>query len=73
MVQPRAEQVINDVEALLALRIIDAANVDETAEAAFGIVAEECEDLDDILTLHPNGEFAMSDIKAKQLRPQPVC
>ncbi len=61
--------MIDDIEALLALRVIDAANVDETAEAALRIVAQESEDLDDVLTRDPDGELAMGDLKAKQLRP----
>ena len=38
-----AEQMIDDVEALLALGIIGAANVDEADEAAFRIVAQEAQ------------------------------
>ena len=40
VVQPRAQQVIDDVEALLAVGIVDAANVDQAAEAAERIVAQ---------------------------------
>src|ERR1700722_18144773 len=37
------QQMIDDIEALLALRPIDAANVDQDGKIAFGIVAQEFE------------------------------
>ena len=40
--------MIDHVEALLAVGIVDAADVDEADEAAFGIVAQEGQHADDL-------------------------
>src|SRR6185312_11085638 len=41
MIEPRAQQVIDDIEALIPLGIVDATNVDQAAEAARLVIAQE--------------------------------
>ena len=48
LVQPRRQEMIDDVEALLARRPIDRGDVDDVDELAGRIVAQECRDLDDV-------------------------
>src|SRR5256886_13369731 len=48
-VQRRRQQVIDDVEALLALGIVHRGHIDEADEAATGIVAQETHDIDDLV------------------------
>ena len=47
-VQGRRQQVIDHVEALFAAGIVHRRDVDETDEAAAGIVAQEFYDIDDL-------------------------
>src|SRR5262249_30092878 len=49
VVQPRAQKVIDDLETLLALWIVHAANVDEAAEAAALIVAQHLDDFGNVV------------------------
>src|SRR6201999_1858245 len=46
-VQLRREQMVDDVEALLALRIVDPRNIDDRNELSRWIIAEELERLND--------------------------
>ena len=46
-VQLRRQQMIDDIEALLALRIIDPGNIDDRNELSSGIVAKELERLNE--------------------------
>ena len=55
------QQVIDHVEALLALGIVDAADVDEADEAAFGIVAQEGQHADDLGGLGLQRQLAIGD------------
>src|SRR5688572_27160120 len=68
-VMPGAEQMIDDLEALLPLGIIDAANVDEAAEAAFRIVAQELHRARQLLARHVKRELAMGDPPGSRRKP----
>ncbi len=59
------EQMVDDVEALLAVGIVDAANVDQRAEAAEGIVAQQRDHLDDVVAGDLDGELAERDMSAE--------
>ena len=62
--------MIDDVEPLLALGIIDAANVDQAAEAAQRIVAQEPDDLGDLVALDLDGELAERHLRANSFVPR---
>ena len=49
----RRQQMIDDVEALLARRPVDRGDVDEADELAARIVAQEGHDLDDVARASP--------------------
>ena len=78
VVRPWAEQMVDDVEAPLALGIVGAANVDQAAEAAAGIIAQEGDHLGELLALDLDGELAERHLPAgraprlsgRQDRPQ---
>ena len=72
VVQPRAQQMIDDVEALLAVGIVGAANIDRTAEAAERIVAEESDHLDQVVARDLDGQLAERDLGLEQLRAEAV-
>ncbi len=65
--------MIDDVESLLALGVIDAANVDQTSEAAAAVVAQEPDDLGNVATLDRDGELAERDLRACELRSERVA
>src|SRR6266446_46877 len=56
-VQRRRQQVIDHVEALLALGIVHRGHIDEADEAAIGIVAQETHDVDDLVGVHRHREL----------------
>src|SRR5690606_12461481 len=62
VVQMRAEEVVDDVEALGALRIVDTADVDDADEPAAFVITEEGRHLDDRFTLHMHGKFPKDDL-----------
>src|SRR3954471_5848145 len=58
LVHVRTKQVVDDVEPLLALRVVGAADVDEGNEAARGIIAQEARGPHDLANLQVYREFA---------------
>ena len=71
VVQPGAQQVIDHIEALLALGVIDAANVDQAAEAALRIVAQEFDDVGTIArAIDLDGQLAKRDLGGKNAGPR---
>src|SRR3989337_1815421 len=73
VVQPRAEQMIDDVEPLLPLGVVDAANVDQAAEAAERIVAQELDDFGDMVARDLDGELAERHLGRQKLRPKAIA
>ena len=59
------QQMIDDVEALLAVGVVHAADVDEADETAIGIVAEEFKDADDVGGLRPDRQLAVFHLEAR--------
>src|SRR5688500_1737093 len=66
---PGAEQMIDDLEALVPHGIIDAANVDETAEAALRIVAQELHRARQLLARQLERHLAMGDLPGSRREP----
>jgi hypothetical protein len=64
--------MIDHVEAALALRVVDAANVDQATETAIGIVAEEFERGDDVLALDLDGKLAERNLGGEETRPEAI-
>ena len=60
-VMAQREQVVDHVEALLAGRIVGAADVDEAAEGAGRVVAQVGQRVDDVAGLHHEGQLAERD------------
>src|SRR3954453_3150289 len=56
------EQMIDDVETLLAARPVNCGNVDETPEQAALVVAQERDDLDDVARVGGDGQLAVGDL-----------
>ena len=65
--------MIDDVESSLALGIVDAANVDQAAEAAGRIVAQEFDRGEKLLALDLDGELAKRHAPAGQRGPEAIC
>src|SRR5262245_20695030 len=61
MVQPRAQEMIDDLETLLALGIVHPANVDEAAEAAAWVVAQDLNNLGNVVAR--DGERELAEFK----------
>src|SRR5690606_35121100 len=57
----RAEKVIDDIEALLAVRIVDPAHVDDAHEGETRIVAQEADKLHDLGGHHRQRQLAIGD------------
>jgi hypothetical protein len=57
LVLVRAQEMVDDVEALLALWIVDTTNINEADETAFGVVAEIGQNLDDRPSLGGEGQL----------------
>src|SRR5262249_31779216 len=72
VVQPRTQQMIDDVEPLFPLWIIDAANVDQATEAAKGVIAQEGHDLGHRFTAGVYGEFTKGNLRAFELGPKAI-
>jgi hypothetical protein len=68
----RREEVIDHVEALLASRIIDAADVDEGIEQAARIIAQEGQHAHDVVARHQDRQFAVGDLAVEDGRPKRV-
>ena len=56
--------MIDDVEALLAPRPVDPADVDQQLEAADRVVAQEREQAQHLVRRRPQGEVAVRDVPA---------
>lgn len=56
-----AQQVIHDLEPVLALRVVDAADILAAFELALGVVAEEGKDGDDAGRANVQGEFILEN------------
>jgi hypothetical protein len=56
-----AQQVIDDLETLLATRIVDPADVHQLSELTIRVVAQKGQHADDRRTLHGNDQFAKRD------------
>ena len=53
--------MIDHVEALFAARIVHRCHVDDADETAAGIVAQEFDDIDDLVSLHVDRELIERD------------
>ncbi len=56
-----AEQVVDDLEALLALGIVGPADIDDRDEARLRIVTQQFHDVDDGFAVHLDGQLAERD------------
>ena len=65
LVQPWRQEMIDDVEALLARRPVDRGDVDDADELAGRVVAQEGRDLDDVGGVRRQRQFAVGDFIAK--------
>src|SRR4051812_35149601 len=61
LINARRQEMVDDVEALLAPGPIDRGDVDNAAEQAAGIVTQESCDLDDVRGPYRHGQFAARD------------
>ncbi len=62
--------MVDDVEALIARRIVGAADIDEADEAAARIVAQERGDGHDLVSFDGQGEFAKGNFLGQHSRAQ---
>src|SRR6516164_7601003 len=62
MILVDAEQVVDDLEALRAFGVVDAADIDQSPEAAAGIVAQELEQRQERIGCRPQDELAPNDL-----------
>ena len=65
LVEMHAQQVVDDIEARLAVGIIDAANVAEQREAAFRVVAQESQHPQQRLALDRSSTIRRSGFRSR--------
>ena len=65
LVLAQAQEMIDHLEAPLAARIIDAADIDQLAELAIGVVTQEGQHRDDGVPVHRDGQLALRDLGAR--------
>ncbi|EGE55703.1 hypothetical protein RHECNPAF_8900119 [Rhizobium etli CNPAF512] len=59
----RRQQVIDDIEAQLALRPVDTANIDQVDETAFGVVTQEGQKRDQVFTRRRQRQLAILQLR----------
>jgi hypothetical protein len=70
---PGAEQVKDHVEPLLAVRVVDTANVDQAAKAAVRIIAKELQGGDELLAVDLDAKLAKRYPRGYKRRPEAIC